>query len=140
MRKKIISLSINSYQQSNEVIEILKKFKIKPVLHIKNYLIKGLGIDWLLTLRKLLEKNHSNTSFKFFVDAGYDYGLSILLANNKVNFIKLNSNPIIINKITEITNKNRVLLNPCFDVVDLSNIKNLQKKLIKIYLKEKNED
>ena len=136
MKKKKISLSINTYLQAKEVVEVSIKLKTKPILYIKNYLIKNLSIEWLLTLKDLLEKNYPSNNFKFFVDSGYDYGLSILLAMNKIDFIKLKSNPIIIRKIRQITKKNRVLLNPTFDVVELSNIKNINKKLYKIYMRQ----
>ena len=38
-------------------------------------------------------------------------------------------NNLILNKINQIAKKNKVLLNPTFDVVDLTKIKNIQKKL-----------
>ena len=93
MKKKQISLSINTFDQAREVVESLKIHKIIAVLHIKNYLIKGFGIDWLLSIVQLLKKKYSPNSFKFFVDAGYDHSLSILLAKNKIDYIKLKSTP-----------------------------------------------
>ena len=137
MIKKKFSFSINNYKQAKETIQELKKYKVIPVLHIKNYIIKRFGIDWLIYLKKLLKIDFPTSSIKFFVDAKFDYGLSINLANKSINFITLRSNKDIIKKIRQICKKNRVLLNPSFHIVDLSNIKNINKKISKIYSKGK---
>ena len=65
-------------------------------------------------------------SFKLYVDANTDYGLSIELISIKINYIKLRCNNKIIKKINQIAKKNKVLLNPPFHIVDLSNIKNIR--------------
>jgi len=137
---KQISFSINTYKQAREVVEELKKYKVIPILHIKNYIIQRFGIEWIISLKKILEKDFPSNSFKFSVDAKSDYGLSINLANNKINFIKLNSDQKILKKIEQICKKNRVLLNPSFRIIDLSNIKNINIKLSKIFLKDRYED
>ena len=131
MKEQDISFSINTYNQAKEVIKTTKNYKIKPVLHIKHYLIKGFGIDWLINLKNLLSRDFTPNSFKFYVDARNDYGLSLLLANNRIDFIKLKSNYIILKKIRQICKKNRVLLNPSFRIIDLSNIKKIDKKILK---------
>ena len=59
------------------------------------------------------------------------------VGTNKNTILKINgpyispilNNKIILNKINQIAKKNKVLLNPTFDVVDLTKIKNIQKKL-----------
>ncbi len=135
MISKKFSFSINTYNQAKEVVAELKKYKITPIIHIKNYLIKRFGIEWIINLKELLEKDFPSISIKFFVDVSFDYGLAINLANNKVNSIKLRTNQKILKKISQICKKNRVLLNPSFRIVDLSNIKNINKKISKIYLK-----
>ena len=134
MKNQKLSFSINTYNQAKNVIKELTKFKVIPILHIKNYTIKRFGIDWLISLKELLENDFPSSSFKFFVDSKFDYSLSINLANNSIDFIQLRSNQNILNKIKQICNKNRVLLNPSFRIVDLTNIKNVNKKLSKIYL------
>ena len=135
MKRESISFSINTYYQAREVIEAAKKNKIMPVLHIKHYLIKGFGIDWLINIKKLLEKDFAANSFKLYVDVRFDYGLCILLAKKKIDFIKLRSNTLILKKIKQICKKNRVLLNPSFRIVELSNIKKIHNKICKIYSK-----
>tara|TARA_Y100000590_G_C15447202_1_gene911245 strand:- start:251 stop:673 length:423 start_codon:yes stop_codon:yes gene_type:complete len=137
---KQISFSINTYKQAREVVEELKKYKVIPILHIKNYIIQRFGIEWIISLKKILEKDFPPNSIKFSVDAKSDYGLSINLANNKINFIKLKSDQKILKKIEQICKKNRVLLNQSFRIIDLSNIKNINIKLSKIFLKDRYED
>ncbi len=140
MINKQISFSINTYKQAREVVEELKKYKVVPILHIKNYIIQRFGIEWIISLKKILEKDFPPNSIKFSVDAKSDYGLSINLANNKINFIKLKSDQKILKKIEQICKKNRVLLNQSFRIIDLSNIKNINIKLSKIFLKDRYED
>ena len=98
MINKQISFSINTYKQAREVVEELKKYKVIPILHIKNYIIQRFGIEWIISLKKILEKDFPPNSIKFSVDAKSDYGLSINLANNKINFIKLKSDQKILKK------------------------------------------
>ena len=140
MINKQISFSINTYKQAREVVEELKKYKVIPILHIKNYIIQRFGIEWIISLKKILEKDFPPNSIKFSVDAKSDYGLSINLANNKINFIKLKSDQKILKKIEQICKKNRVLLNQSFRIIDLSNIKNINIKLSKIFLKDRYEN
>ena len=126
--------SISNYNQLEKVIQFRKKYKKKSIIFINYYLIKGLGIDWLKELILLINKKHKNHTTKFFVDSGYDYGLCTLLIREKVHFVKLKSNHDILKKIHQIANKNKVLLNPKFNIVDLSKIKNtnyLEKRLMK---------
>ena len=58
------------------------------------------------------------------------------MANEKIDYLKLKSNPIILSKIKNIAFKNRVLLNPSFTIVDCRNRKNINLKLQKLYSKE----
>ena len=88
--------------------------------------VKGLGIFWLSTLIKLIHKNYPKYNIKFYVDAGNDYGLSILIMRENIDYLKLKSDKIILNKIHQIAKKNKVLLNPNFDVVETSNLKNIK--------------
>ena len=58
------------------------------------------------------------------------------MANEKIDYLKLKSNSIILSKIKNIAFKNRVLLNPAFNIVDCRNRKNINLKLRKLYSKE----
>ena len=116
--------SINTYFQLEQLIESKSNKNKILVVYIKNYLVKGFGTDWLNTFIKLVNKNYSEHNIKFFVDAGNDYGLSILMLREKIDYLKLKSNKIILKKINQIARKNKVLLNPNFNIVELSKIKN----------------
>ena len=128
MSKKIC-FAVSTLIQIENLVEFRKsKFKTSIIL-IKYFLIKGFGIEWLRSLINLTNKKYKTHNIKFFVDSGYDQGLSILLTHENVDYIKLKNNKIVLNKINQIAKKNKVLLNPTFDVVDLTKIKNIQKKL-----------
>ena len=126
---KKICFAVSTLTQIESLIEFRRsKFKTSIVL-IKYFLIKGFGVEWLRSLINYLNKKYKTHNIKFFVDSGYDQGLSILLTHENVDYIKLKNNKIVLNKINQIAKKNKVLLNPTFDVVDLTKIKNIQKKL-----------
>ena len=116
--------SITSYFQLEQLVKLKDNKRKVLVIFLKNYLIKGLGIDWLNTFIKLVKKKYSGHNIKFFVDAGNDYGLSLLVIKENIDYLKIKSNKIILKKINQIAKKNKVLLNPTFNVVDLSKIKN----------------
>ena len=126
---KKICFAVSTLTQIESLIEYRKsKFKTSIIL-IKYFLIKGFGVEWLRSLINYINKKYKTHNVKYFVDSGYDQGLSILLTYEKVDYIKLKNNKIVLNKINQIAKKNKVLLNPTFDVVDLTKIKNIQKKL-----------
>ena len=128
MAKKIC-FAVSTLTQIESLIEIRKsKFKTS-IIFIKYFLIKGFGIEWLRTLLTHIKNKYTTHNIKFFIDSGYDQGLSILLTHENIDYLKLKNNKIILNKINQIAKKNKVLLNPTFDVVDLTKIKNIQKKL-----------
>ena len=122
-----LCFSIDSYFQFKELIKLKKNKKRILTIFIKNYLVKGFGIEWLTTLLKMIRKNYPEYNIKFFIDAGSDYGLSILIIRENVNYIKLRSNSEILHKIKQIAKKNNILLNPKFNVVDFKKIKNYAK-------------
>tara|TARA_B100001287_G_C22632450_1_gene505878 strand:+ start:478 stop:867 length:390 start_codon:yes stop_codon:yes gene_type:complete len=118
--------SISNYFQFEKIIKLKKNKNRTIVVYIKNYLIKGFGINWLITLIKKIKNNYSKYNIKFYVDAKNDHGLSILIMREEIDYIKLKSNKVILNKINQIAKKNKVLLNPNFDVVETSNLKNIK--------------
>ena len=129
MKNKFICFAVNTLKQAEETIQESNKNNIKPIIFIKYYIIKGFGVDWIKALQLLLASSFPQNSFKLYVDANTDYGLSIELINIKINYIKLRCNHQIIKKINQIAKKNRVLLNPSFRIIDLSNIKNIKRKI-----------
>ena len=131
MSKKLVAFTISKLDQAEDIILETKIYKIKPVLHFKYYILSGFGPEYVLILKKMLISKFGKSSFKLFIDCGFDSSLSIRMALKKIEYIKLRGNTIILKKIRDITNKNRVLLNPSFNIVDLSNIKNIGKKFKK---------
>ena len=132
MKKKIICFAINSNEKANIIIREAKKSNIFPIIFIKYYITKGLGAEWILGLKKTLSKSFSKNSFKLYVDVKNDYGLCFELIKMKVDFIKLNSNSLIFKKINQIAKKNKVLINPTFNILDLSKIKNISRRISKL--------
>ena len=137
MSKKLFAFTINTLEEAESVILGSKTYKIKPVLHFKKYLLLGFGAEFILTFREILISKFGKSNFKLFVDCGSDQSLAIKMANEKIDHLKLKSNSIILSKIKNIAFKNRVLLNPSFNIVDCRNRKNINLKLRKLYSKEK---
>jgi len=136
VNKKLFAFTINTLEEAENVILGCKTYKIKPVLHFKKYFLLGFGAEFILTFREILISKFGKSNFKLFVDCGSDQSLAIKMANEKINYLKLKNNSIILSKIKNIAFKNRVLLNPSFNIVDCRNRKNISLKLKKLYSKE----
>ena len=136
MNKKLFAFTINTLEEAESVILASKNFKIKPILYFKKYFLLGFGAEFILTFREMLVSKFGKSNFKLFVDCGSDQSLAIKMANEKIDNLKLKSNSIILSKIKNIAFKNRVLLNPSFNIVDCRNRKNISLKLKKLYSKE----
>ena len=137
MNKKLFAFTINTLEEAESVILGIKTYKIKPILHFKKYFLLGFGAEFILTFREILISRFGKSNFKLFVDCGSDQSLAIKLANKKIDYLKLKNNSIILSKLKNISFKNRVLLNPSFNIVDCRNRKNINLKLKKLYSKEK---
>jgi len=136
VNKKLFAFTINTLEEAESVILESKNYKIKPILHIKKYFLLGFGVEFILTFREILISRFEKPYFKLFVDCGSDQSLAIKMANIKINYLKLRSNSIILSTINNIAFKNRVLLNPSFNIVDCRNRKNINLKLKKLYSEE----
>ncbi len=132
MKKKLNAFTINTLNQAEDILLEANNYKIKPVLHFKNYIVKGFGSDFVFNFQKILKLKFGNSSFKIFVDCGFDTSLSIKMATKKIDFIKLRGSLVILNKVKNIADKNRVLLNPSFNIVDCRNLKNISLKIKKL--------
>lgn len=130
--KKNYCYSFNSYNQAIEIINICKKNKITPNLFCKYYLINGLGIDWLKELICMLQNKFGLEKFTMYVDTKKNYGLFIDLVENNIDFIEVKGDKNILKKLREIGKLNKVLINPNFSIVDLTEIKNIELKIKKI--------
>ena len=136
MKKKLFALTINTLEEAENVILGCKPYNIKPILYFKKYFLLGFGAEFILTFREILITKFGKSNFKLFVDCGSDQSFAIKMANEKIDYLKLKSNSIILSKIKNIAFKNRVLLNPSFNIVDCRNRKNISLKLKKLYSKE----
>jgi hypothetical protein len=136
VNKKLFAFTINTLEEAESVILASKSLKIKPILYFKKYFLLGFGAEFILTFRKILITRFGKSNFKLFIDCGSDQSLAIKMANEKIDYLKLKSNSIILSKIKNIAFKNRVLLNPSFNIVDCRNRKNISLKLKKLYSKE----
>ena len=137
MSKKLVAFTISKLDQAEDIILESKIHKIKPILHFKYYILSGFGSEYILTFQKILISKFGKSSFKLFIDCGFDSSLSIRMAIKRIEYIKLRGNLLILKKIRDIANKNRVLLNPSFNIVDCRNRKNINIKLKKLFLKDK---
>ena len=111
--------AISTFSEVEEIIKSKIKKEDILIIFIKNYLIAGFGIEWLRSLIKLIKKKFYKYNIKFYVDSGSNYGLSMLILNEDINYLKLRSNKVILKKISQIAKKNKVLLNPSFNVVSI---------------------
>ncbi len=136
MKLKPIAFTVDTLEQAENVIIENKHFKIKPILHFKNYLTEGFGCDFILTFKNILISKFGRYSFKLYVDCGFNNGLSINLVTKKLEYIKLRGSSIMLSKIKNIANKNSISLNPSFNIVDCRNRRNIHSKLIKLYSKD----
>ena len=112
--------AVSTYSEVEEIIKVKIKKKDILIIFIKNYLITGFGIEWLRSFIQVIRKKYRKYNIKFYVDGGTDYGLSILILEEDIDYLKLRSNKVILDKINQIAKKNKVLLNPGFDVVRLT--------------------
>ena len=80
-------------------------------------------MNWLSGIKDMLEKDFKNKKFKIFVDVKDNYGLFMSLIESKINFIKVNANKSMLKKLEEIAKINKVLINPNFSIVDISETK-----------------
>ena len=134
MQSKKIFFSINSYEQAIELIKITKK-RIIPIIYIKYFIINGLGTNWIRELIFLLKTKFSKKDFRICVDCKNNYALFIELAEQGIDYLRVDANSETLNKLNQIAKKNKVLLSPKVSIVDLSNIKNLKKKISTILRK-----
>ena len=135
MRSKYYSFAINSYNQAVNIIINCQKRKIFPIIYIKYFMINGLGTDWIKELNNLLEKKFSRKKFKVFVDCKKNYGLFISLVEQKIDYLKVDAEKETFKRLNQIAKKNKVSLNPKFNVLDFSKIKNIDLKINRILLK-----
>ena len=133
MSEEKYCIKFTSYQQTVDIIKILKQNKISPIFFIKYNLIDRFGIDWLNELREMLEKKYSRKDFKIYAEVKKNYGFFISLVEKKINYIKVRADEGTLKRLLQISKLNKVSINPDFSVVDISKSKNIINKLKKYY-------
>jgi len=129
--KKIV-FAVNSYHQASQTIKSCKIYNIDPILYIKYFIINGFSPSWVEELNNLLINIFGKKKFEFCIDCRNNYSLFIDLAQKKIKYLKIKTNKKNYKKLKEIADKNKVLLNPRFSIVDLCKIKNIEKRISKI--------
>ncbi len=121
------SYIVSNFTELKNFIEVRKINHSETIIYLKNYLVKGFKTDWLFNTIEQIKFSNKKHKIRIFVNSGYDYGLCIMLIKNKVDYIKLNSNINVLKKIEYIARKNKVLLNPKFNIVEIPkyNFKNI---------------
>ena len=135
MNLKKNCLVFHSYEEAIKILKISKKYKITPIFFFSHYLLDGLGIEWLIETRNMIQNEFEKKSFKTYVDAKNNYGVFVSLVENDFNFIKIKSNINILKKLKQIAKLNKVIINSEFSIIDLSKFKKQEEKLNKLYNK-----
>jgi len=89
----------------------------------------GFGPDWIVEFRNLLLKNFNKNKFKFFIDCKKNYGLFLNLVQQKIDFLKVEGDKNTLIRLAQIAQKNKISINPKFDIIDLTKIKNIELKI-----------
>ncbi len=118
MKLEDYCFSFTNYNHTAEIIKICNSKNIRPVLFINYKLINDLGIEWLNSLHNMLNQEKKLKKFKLYVDVRKNYGMFIILVEKKIDYIKVETSNKNIKKIKEIAKLNKVLINPCFSVVN----------------------
>ncbi|PPR47326.1 MAG: hypothetical protein CFH19_00575 [Alphaproteobacteria bacterium MarineAlpha5_Bin9] len=122
--KNHICINTNNIEEAKIIINICKNNKIIPILFIKSYLIDGFGPDWLIEFRIMLLDYYKKNMFKFYIDCKKNYALFINLVTQKFEYLKVKGDKKTLIRLAQIAKKNKIGMNPKFNVVDLKNINN----------------
>ena len=126
MKLKKNCLSINTYKQALEVLNICKSSKIIPIFYFKYNLINKLSVNWLLELICMLENQFGSKKFKTYVEVKKNYGLFINLVEEKIDYLEVKSEDEMLTNLKSIAAVNKVLINPNFSILDLTKSKNIK--------------
>ena len=129
MKSKQYCLLINTYNQAVEILNIYKDSKIIPIFYLKYNLINKLSVDWLLELTSMLNNHFGSKKFQTYVEVKKNYGLFISLVEIKINYLEVITDKEILIKLKSIAKVNKVLINPKFSILNLTNSKNIKMKL-----------
>ena len=69
MNLKKNCLVFHSYKETIKILKLSCKYKITPIIFFPYYLLNGLGIEWLVETRDMLQKEFGRRSFKTYIDS-----------------------------------------------------------------------
>ena len=127
--KKKYCLLINTYYQSTEILNIYKNSKIIPIFYFKYNLINKLSVNWLLELICMLENQFGSKKVKTYVEVKKNYGLFINLVEEKIDYLEVKSEDVMLTNLKSIAKVNKVLINPNFSILDLTKSKNIKMQI-----------
>ena len=131
MKYKKYIFGINSYYQAVQTIKYCQNKKIFPIIFIKYFILKRLGLEWVKEFKNLLDNKFSKNTFDLYIDCKKNYGLFLHLVDQKIKYLKIENNQKNLYKLRQIAKKNSILLNPKFSILDLSKIKKIELKIEK---------
>ena len=114
--------SVSSLKQSLSIIKICKIKDINPIFFIDFYIIDRFGIDWLIEYRSLLKEQLKKNQFKIYVNCNKNYGLFISLVKHNFDYLKIKGDKETLFRLKDIANKNKITVNPKFDVIESEKI------------------
>lgn len=121
---------ISTIKQALNIINVCKNYKILPIFYLNYEIINGFGSNWFEEFRISLLKS-SKINFKLYADCKKNYGLFISLIEKKIDFLKIRGDLETLRRLENIAIKNKVTMNPKFNILDLSKIKNIELKIKK---------
>ena len=131
--KKIEQLKNSFNLLNNEIYDSLGYMNIASALEDKN-----INLDLSLNRNRFPESLNTfykiaKRDFKILVDCRKNYGLFINLVQQKIDFLQVNADSNTLSRLKNVANKNKVIVNPQFSIINLAKIKNIESKIQKIY-------
>ena len=114
--------SVSSLKQSLRIFKICKIKDINPIFFIDFYIIDRFGIDWLIEYRSLLKEQIKKNQFKIYVNCNKNYGLFISLVKHNFDYLKIKGDKETLFRLKDIANKNKITVNPKFNMIDSEKI------------------
>ena len=92
MKYKKYIFGINSYYQAVQTIKYCQNKKIFPIIFIKYFILKRLGLEWVKEFKNLLDNKFSKNTFDLYIDCKKNYGLFLHLVDQKIKYLKIENN------------------------------------------------
>ena len=77
----------------------------------------------------MLENQFGSKKFKTYVEVKKNYGLFINLVEEKIDYLEVKSEDVMLTNLKSIAKVNKVLINPNFSILDLTKSKNIKMQI-----------